>query len=84
MCPFPIASWNSHEYFIIFTDNYSRNGYLYLLHKKFQSLDMFKIYKAEVENQLNKKIKVVRSDHDSEYYSRYNRSGRCSEPFVNF
>ena len=25
---------------------------------------MFKIYKAEVENQQNRKIKAVRSDHD--------------------
>jgi len=32
---------------------------------------MFKIYKAEVENQQNRKIKTVRTDHDDEYYGRY-------------
>ncbi|RVW96526.1 Retrovirus-related Pol polyprotein from transposon TNT 1-94 [Vitis vinifera] len=40
-----------------------------------QSLDVFKNFKAEVENQLSKKIKVVGSDHGGEYYSRYDGSG---------
>ncbi|RVX07895.1 Retrovirus-related Pol polyprotein from transposon TNT 1-94 [Vitis vinifera] len=39
------------------------------------SLDMFKNFKAEVENQLSKKIKVVRSDREGEYYGRYDGSG---------
>ena len=51
--PFPTASWNDHEYFITFTDDYSRYGYLYLLHEKSQSL---KIYKVVVENQLKRKL----------------------------
>jgi len=66
--PFPTASWNGQRYFITFTDDYSRYGYLYLIHEKSQALDVFKAYKAEVENQLNKKIKVVRSDRGGEYY----------------
>ena len=45
---------------------------------------MFKIYKAEVENQLNRKIKVVRSDLDDEYYDRYDGSGRYPESLANF
>ena len=45
---------------------------------------MFKIYKVKVENQLNRKIKAVRSDRGSEYYYRYNRLGRCPGLFVNF
>ena len=32
---------------------------------------MFKNFKAEVGNQLSKKIKVVRSDCGGEYYGRY-------------
>jgi len=82
--PFPAASWNDHEYFITFTNNYSRYGYLYLFHEKSQSLDMFKIYKVEVENQLNRRIKAVRSDRCGEYYDRYDGSGRCPGPFANF
>ncbi|RVW75445.1 Retrovirus-related Pol polyprotein from transposon TNT 1-94 [Vitis vinifera] len=56
-------------------DDYSRYGYLFLIHEKSQSLDVFKTFKAEVELQLNKRIKSVRSDRGSEYYGRYDGSG---------
>ena len=72
---FPKAFWNGQQYFIMFTDDFSRYGYLYLIHEKSQSLDMFKIYKAEVENQSSKRIKSVRSNCGGEYYDRYDRSG---------
>ena len=42
--------------------------------RKSQSLDMVKIYKAEVENQLNRRIKAVRSNHCGEYYNKYDGS----------
>ena len=48
--PFPKVSWNGQQYFITFIDDFSRYGYLYLIHEKSQSLDVFKNYKAEVEN----------------------------------
>ncbi|RVW91550.1 Retrovirus-related Pol polyprotein from transposon TNT 1-94 [Vitis vinifera] len=73
--PFPTLSWNGQQYFITFIDDYSRYGYFYLIHEKSQSLDVFKNFKVEVENQLSKKIKVVRSDHGGEYYGRYDGSG---------
>ena len=73
--PFPTASWNGHTYFITFIDNYSRYGYLYLIHEKAQALEVFKIFKAEVENKLGKKIKAVKSDRGGEYYGRYDGSG---------
>jgi len=38
-----------------------------LLRRKDEALEMFKHYKNEVENQLNKKIKVMRSDRDGKY-----------------
>jgi len=46
--PFP-TPWNGQQYFISFTNEYSRYGYLYLIHEKSQSLDVFKSFKAEVE-----------------------------------
>ena len=82
--PFSIASSNDHRYFITFTNNYSFYGYLQLIHEKSQLLDMFKIYKAEVKNQLNRKIKAIRFDHSGEYYGRYDGSGRCPGSFINF
>jgi len=39
--PFPIASWNGQHYFITFIDDYSRYGYIYLIHEKSQVLDVF-------------------------------------------
>ena len=73
--PFPTPSWNEQQYFITFINDYSCYDYLYLIHKKSQSLDVFKNFKAEVENQLSKKIKVVKSDCGGEYYGRYDGSG---------
>ena len=34
---------------------------------KYEAIDAFKQYKIEVENQLNKKIKMIRSDRGGEY-----------------
>ena len=56
--PFHTVSWNGQQYFITFIDDFSRYGYLYLIHEKFQSLEVFKSFKVEVENQLNKRIKT--------------------------
>ncbi|RDY08211.1 hypothetical protein CR513_07577, partial [Mucuna pruriens] len=50
--------------------DYSRYGYLYLIHEKFQSLNVFKSFKTEVELQLGKKIKAVKSNRGGEYYGR--------------
>ena len=70
-----MASWNGKKYFILFLDDYSRYGYIYLIKEKFQSLNMFKAFEAEVENQLNKRIKGIISYRGGEYYDKYDRSG---------
>ena len=83
--PFPTTAWNGQPYFITFIDDFSRYGYLYLIHDKSQSLDVFKTFKSEVENQLNKRIKSVRSDRGGEYYGRYDGSGEQRPgPFARF
>jgi transposase InsO family protein len=46
---------------------------------------MFKSFKAEVELQLNKRIKQVRSDRGGEYYGRYDGSvEQCPGHFAKF
>ena len=57
------------KYFITFIDDATRYCQLYLVKTKDEALNCFKIYKAEVENQLEKKIKRVRSDRGGEYLS---------------
>jgi Integrase core domain len=66
--PFSTIIRNDHVYFISFIDDYSRYGYIYLIKEKTQVLDTFKSFKSEVELQLNKRIKGVRSDSGGEYY----------------
>ncbi|KAD2805675.1 hypothetical protein E3N88_39052 [Mikania micrantha] len=43
-----------------------------------------KDYKTEVENQLDLKIKVVRSDRGGEYYGRHTDMGQAPGPFYEF
>ena len=83
--PFPKDSWNGQQYFITFKDDFSRYGNLYLIHKKPQSLVVFKNFKAEVENQLNKRIKSIKYDRGGEYHGRYDGSGEQRlGPFAKF
>ena len=42
-----------------FTNDYSWYGYIYLIHEELESFYTFQIYKAEVENQLNKNLRVL-------------------------
>ena len=51
-----------YQYFITFTDDYSRYDYLYLMKHKDESFEKFKTFKNEVQNQLGKSIKVVLTD----------------------
>ena len=48
------------RYFMMLIDDASRFGYIYLLKTKDEALDSFKVFKAEVENQLERKIKRLR------------------------
>jgi transposase InsO family protein len=42
---------------------------VFLLKTKDEALHYFKIYKVEVENQLERKVKQLRSNHGGEYFS---------------
>lgn len=56
------------RYFVTFIDDCSRFVYVYLMKHKEEVFGMFKAYKSLVENQLNKKINVLRSDRGGEYF----------------
>lgn len=58
------------SYFLTFTDDYSRYGYVYLLKHKHEVFETFKVFKSEVELQLGKKIKTLRSVRGAEYLSQ--------------
>nr|GEZ80198.1 hypothetical protein [Tanacetum cinerariifolium] len=65
MCPRQGAS-----YFITFTDDYSRYGYVYLFKRKHEVFETFNVFKNEVENQLGKTIKALRSNRGGKYISQ--------------
>ena len=58
-------------YFITFIDDSTRYCYVYLLNSKDEAIDAFKQCKNEVETQLNKKIKMIRSNRGGEYESPF-------------
>jgi hypothetical protein len=62
--PFNVRTIDGFDSFITFTDDYSRYGYIYPIKERSEVLDKFKIFKVEIENQLDKKIKIVRSDRE--------------------
>ena len=68
--PMNVKARGSFEYFVTFIDDYSRYGYVYLMHHKSDTFEKFKEYRAEVENQLGKSIKILRSDRGGEYLDR--------------
>jgi hypothetical protein len=75
---------NDFDSFITFTDDFSRYDYIYPIKERSKALDKFKIFKAEVENHHNIKIKIVRSDRGGEYYSHHTPYGQVPGHFVRF
>nr|GEU77336.1 hypothetical protein [Tanacetum cinerariifolium] len=61
--PFRIVSRQGANYFITFTNDFSRYGYVYLLKHKHEVLETFEVFQKEVENQLEKTIKSLRFNH---------------------
>eukprot|EP00253_Pinus_taeda_P009654 PITA_09654 len=54
-------------YFVTFVDDFSHKTWIYLLNSKDEVFDKFQEVKAEVENLIGKKIKILRSDNGGEY-----------------
>jgi len=57
------------QYFILFIDDFTRMCWIGLLKHKDEAFDKFKVFKALVENDLDLKIKCLRSDRGGEFIS---------------
>ena len=66
-CP----SLNGFLYYVIFIDDYSRKYWIYFLKNKSETFDKFKEFKAFIEHQSNKQIKILRTDNGGEYESHF-------------
>nr|GEY48070.1 retrotransposon protein, putative, Ty1-copia subclass [Tanacetum cinerariifolium] len=68
--PFRIVLRQGSSYFVFFTDDFSRYGYVYVLKHKHEVFETFKMFQKDVENQLEKTIKSLRSDRRGKYLSQ--------------
>ena len=67
--PAPVKSSKDFQYYVLFVDEYSKFTWLYLLKHKFDVLNIFKFFEVTAENQLDSKIKVLRTDNSGEFTS---------------
>ncbi|KAE8690148.1 hypothetical protein F3Y22_tig00110925pilonHSYRG00035 [Hibiscus syriacus] len=61
---------NDSLYYITFIDDSTRNVWVYFLKKKSEVFDIFRKWKAMVENETGLKVKRLRSDNGGEYKNR--------------
>ena len=57
--PMNIQARGGFEYFIIFIDDYSRYGYIYLMRRKSECFEKFRVFKAEMKKHHGKCIKTL-------------------------
>ncbi|KAL0858839.1 hypothetical protein ABMA27_011295 [Loxostege sticticalis] len=55
------------KYFITFVDDFSRKVYVYFLKNKLDIKSVFERFKNEVENETDRRIKILRTDNGKEY-----------------
>jgi hypothetical protein len=65
--PVLVPSLGKYFYYVSFIDDFSRNTWIYFLKNKFEVFDKFKEFKTLLENQTEKKIKVLGRDNGREF-----------------
>lgn len=68
--PMETKSIGGARYFVTFLDDFSKKIFVYTMHKKSEVLQKFKDFKLQVENQLEAKLKILRSDNGLEYVNK--------------
>ena len=57
--PFDVQARGGFSYFVTFTDDMSRYGYVFLMRHKSETFEKFKEFRQEVEKQIRKSIKIL-------------------------
>lgn len=65
--PMHTSSLSGAKYMVSFVDDFSRKIFIYFIKKKSDVFEKFKIFKATVERETGRKIKVFHSDNGGEY-----------------
>ena len=55
-----------------------------MLNEKSQAINALEVFVKEVKRQLDRKVKIVRSDRGDEYYGKHGESGQNPGPFAKF
>jgi transposase InsO family protein len=61
---------NGEQYFMLLIDDFTRMIVVYFLKKNSEAFKCFKIFKEMVENEIDSKIKCLRSDNGGEFISK--------------
>ena len=72
------------KYFITFVDDFSRYGYVFFIKENSYALEIYKVFLTEVEKQLGKVIKIVRSDRGGDYYGNHSDARQQKGPFARY
>ena len=66
--PFPHMSMSQEKYALTFIDDFSKYYWVYFLKHKSEVFCLFKVFKALVENQSGRKLKILRFDNGGDYF----------------
>ncbi|GJU14752.1 putative ribonuclease H-like domain-containing protein [Tanacetum coccineum] len=69
--PTSVRSINHASYCLVITDDCSRFCWVFFLAKKDETSGILKTFIRQIENQLNQKVKIIRSDNGTEFKNRY-------------
>jgi len=62
----PVNSLGGYSYYLTFTDDYSQKTWIYFLKMKNELFSWFRHFKALIENQTEKKTKILRTNNGTE------------------
>lgn len=68
--PMTEKSHSNNKYFVTFIDDYSRRVFVYCMKSKGEVFAKFVQFKAQAENETDKKIKIVRTDNGTEFVNK--------------
>jgi hypothetical protein len=57
-------------YYVSFIDDFSKKTWIYFPRKKSKVFEIFKEFKSLLENQIERRIKVLRIDNGGEFYGK--------------
>ncbi|GKA41925.1 ribonuclease H-like domain-containing protein [Tanacetum coccineum] len=68
--PTSVRSLNHKTYCLVITDDFSRFSWVFFLRTKDETSAILKDFIRQIENQLNQKVKTIRSDNGTEFKNR--------------